>query len=228
LHGNGEDVRSLQVAVDHWRAISPVDRQEIFAIMLKGGHRRFAAFVWVVASEGLREDTTEFLTAALLHGDHKLRREAIAVVGFKKLHQFSGQIAAAVRLDEDCRWEAVTAAEWLRTDECSEALLALSRELPSPLPFALIAALSRLSDGSADEILRIEFKQSAVGRIRVFTAWGLARSGDTEAIAFLTEALNGNEGRRAAQAIADLNGWDVPWDVYTIATVRSKLAAIAK
>jgi hypothetical protein len=66
-------------------------------------------------------------------------------------------------------------------------------------------------------------------------AWGLGKLGDRNAYEYLTEMLDDpqvktentfepGESIRAAQAIADINGWDFEWHKNAVALIKHRLA----
>ena len=99
----------------------------------------------------------------------------------------------------------------------------------------LCAATNFARSEFQDYLAQVFYNETAEPASKVMAAWGLAKLRQTQVYEYLVEMLDDPDistptsytpghSIRAAQAIADINGWDFEWDKSFVALIKSKIA----
>jgi HEAT repeat protein len=151
------------------------------------------------------------------------RHYILQLVGNGKIAPLTSRLPSVIlnpAEEELCRDAAILAAGRLRSRSCLPLILKLADERRSW--DAVTWALMCYASAEVETALEERFGNLPNGHERVVAAWGLAKLGNEEAVAYLAqELLSPRDAEfRAAQALADIFGLPFEWSAEGVAAVR--------
>lgn len=221
--------------------IKSMDRDGIIDIVQRAvgtdkRRRKYSPFVFAELYDvpGIEPVFSELLK----HADTTGRADIIQTIGLRKMRGLVGVLNEHFvhESDEFCRtWLLHTLGKLADESSLSIFEYLMRRSEPRDEWSLLVAARYFGVPVFRDYLISVFENPKTLKSRKVVAAWGLGKLGDRNAYEYLTEMLDdpqvktentfeAGESIRAAQAIADINGWDFEWHKNSVALIKHRLA----
>ena len=184
-------------------------------------------------------EVVDRIGAWLRDPDPETRSWLIQTIGRARLKQFAPLLNDIIENDPDsfCRDMAMHTAGRLKADENLSTLLRLADRRDPEQTWRLAWQLKEYATEACRPYLKEWFEGDEPKSTRVIAAWGLAKLGDENAIAYLARMLDDPDLRgpnfsepgqsiRAAQALCDIYEWPFEWNKSSVAKTKTMLSGI--